>query len=93
MQDQAQKQIEALQAQLQSLKLRLFDMQEAAATQQDFNNQFFGQLAQILQLPEDQRNEPNAYLQAVYDLTQQQTGQTGESVDEPVPAVHELLAG
>lgn len=64
MQDQTQQ----LQQQLTDLKARLFDSQEQVNQMTQFQNAFFGQLAQLLGLPQDQQNDPNAYLQAVHQL-------------------------
>lgn len=87
--NEQQNQVQQLTEQLTALKARLFDAQEAAGNLQAFQGQFFGILAQLLSIPEDKQQEPNAYLEAIQALV------AGEPVvvqADKIPAVEGMLA-
>lgn len=94
-------QLQQLQGQLVQLKAALFDANNQIGQMTSFQQQFFGILADTLALPEESRNDPDAYLNAVRQLVEQQQPQPTETpVAEPVaveqqpdPVVHSLLAG
>lgn len=53
---------------LNALKVRVYDLQESLDERKAFESQFFGELADLLGLPEDNRSNPGVYLQAVSEL-------------------------
>lgn len=54
--------------QVKELKVRIFDLSESLQERQEFESRFFSTLAEMLGIPEDQRSNPDIYLQAISDL-------------------------
>ncbi|QAX98441.1 hypothetical protein AsFcp4_11 [Aeromonas phage AsFcp_4] len=63
-----QEQVQQLQAQLNSLKVRLFDAQEARTQESEFYQGFFAQLAKELGLEGEAATQPEAYLAKIAEL-------------------------
>ncbi|AUE22717.1 hypothetical protein Ah1_00199 [Aeromonas phage Ah1] len=63
-----QEQVQQLQAQLNTLKVRLFDAQEARTQETEFYQGFFAQLAKELGLEGEAATQPEAYLKAIAEL-------------------------
>lgn len=68
MQHQEQSQVKALIEQLNALKVRIFDAQEQLSQTNQFQNEFFGHLSQMLGIDQEQAKDPNAYLSVIGEL-------------------------
>lgn len=53
---------------LNELKVRIFDLNETLSERNQFETQFFGELAQLLGIPEESKREPGAYIDAIIAL-------------------------
>lgn len=53
---------------INELKVRIFDLNEELAGRAKFESQFFGELAQLLGIPEESQREPGAYIDAIVAL-------------------------
>lgn len=65
------------------LKARAWDLQEALRERQEFEQNFFGALGDLLEIPQDVRTDPQVYLNAVVALkekTKLTSGEVGEIV-------------
>lgn len=54
--------------QIKELKVRIFDLQETIQSRQEFEGQFFGSLAQLLDIPQDMATDPQVYINAIVAL-------------------------
>ncbi|ADM80164.1 hypothetical protein phiAS5_ORF0321 [Aeromonas phage phiAS5] len=63
-----QEQVQQLQSQLNTLKVRLFDAQEARTQEAEFYQGFFGQLAKELGLEGEAATQPEAYIAKIVEL-------------------------
>jgi hypothetical protein len=68
-----------IQAQITQLKANLYDANAQIGQMTAFQNQFFGILAETLQIPQESLNDPDAYLTAVKNLV------VAAAPAEPVP--------
>ncbi|AIA64967.1 tail fiber chaperone [Cronobacter phage S13] len=56
---------------INELKIRIFDLQEMLEGRHQFEAQFFGALAELLAIPEESRQDPQVYINAVIALKEQ----------------------
>lgn len=54
--------------QIKELKVRIFDLQETIQSRQEFEGQFFGSLAQLLDIPQEMATDPQVYINAIVAL-------------------------
>lgn len=67
---------------INTLKVRLFDAEEALRGESQFKEQFFGQLSKILGLEGDEATDPNNYLLSVQHL--KDISEKAQTAAEPV---------
>lgn len=56
---------------LNALKVQVYDLNEMLAERRDFEAQFFGALANLLDIPEEARQDPQTYINAIIALKEQ----------------------
>ena len=56
---------------LNALKVQVYDLNELLAERRDFEAQYFGALADLLSIPEEARQDPQVYINAIIALKEQ----------------------
>ncbi|MGL6228631.1 MAG: hypothetical protein ACRC3J_05425 [Culicoidibacterales bacterium] len=77
------------QQQLDTLKIRVFDLSEALQQERDFKQSFFTELYQLIGLDESQANDPSAYITRVAELKALAAKAPAEEVQDEVQPVSE----
>lgn len=66
---------------INELKIKIFDLNEVLEERRNFEGQFFGALADLLDIPADSRQDPQVYINAIIALKEKVPADV-EIVDE-----------
>ncbi|QHJ78967.1 MAG: hypothetical protein [Caudoviricetes sp.] len=72
----------SLEAKINELKIRVFDLSETVTEHRKFESEFASALAKALDLPEDMQADPQNYINAITDLRNKLIKSEGESEEE-----------
>lgn len=76
------KQIQQLNGRIRDLKVNIFDLNEELNDRRRFETEFFGALADLLSIAQEEASDPNAYIKAIVALKEQVSAPVeGESAE------------